>query len=160
MLGALTGFVTIGVVIAVGALVAHLGLFDLKAQQVLSRLAFFVASPALMLLTISKADVHQVLSSNLIASAGAVIVTGAIYLALARWRWRLPTGEATVGVLATTYVNAGNLGIPIAAYVLGDAALVAPTLLMQLLVMQPVALAVLDRSVEAPVEPVECDASC
>jgi len=43
-------------------------------------------------------------------------------------------------------VNAGNLGLPIAAYVLGDAALVAPTLLMQLLVLQPLALAVLDHA--------------
>ena len=31
-------------------------------------------------------------------------------------------------MLCSTYVNAGNLGIPIAAYVLGNAALVAPTL--------------------------------
>ena len=44
-------------------------------------------------------------------------------------------------------MNAGNLGLPIAAYVLGDAALVAPTLLMQLLVLQPVALAALDHAV-------------
>lgn len=38
----------------------------------------------------------------------------------------------------------GNLGIPIAAYVLGDAALVAPVMLIQLLVLQPIALALLD----------------
>ena len=51
------------------------------------------------------------------------------------------------GRLASSYVNAGNLGLPVAAYVLGDAALVAPTLLLQLLVLQPVALAVLDADV-------------
>ena len=49
-----------------------------------------------------------------------------------------------IGTLCSAYVNAGNLGLPIAAYVLGDAALIAPMLLMQLLVLQPVALAVLD----------------
>ena len=38
----------------------------------------------------------------------------------------------------------GDLGLPIAAYVLGDAALVAPVLLMQLLVLQPLALTLLD----------------
>jgi predicted permease len=46
----LTGFATIAVVIAVGALLAHLRVVDAGAQQVLSRLAFFVASPALTVL--------------------------------------------------------------------------------------------------------------
>ncbi|MFI5709078.1 AEC family transporter [Kribbella sp. NPDC051620] len=47
-------------------------------------------------------------------------------------------------MLAASYVNAGNLGVPVAAYVLGDGALVAPIVLFQLLVMAPVAFAVLD----------------
>ncbi len=49
--------------------------------------------------------------------------------------------------MASAYVNAGNLGIPIAGYVLGDAAAVAPTLLLQLLVIQPLALFALESSV-------------
>ena len=52
-----------------------------------------------------------------------------------------------IGALASSYVNAGNLGLPVAAYVLGDAAFVAPTLLLQLLVLQPTALAALDADV-------------
>ena len=54
--------------------------------------------------------------------------------------------ETVIGALCAAYVNAGNLGLPIAAYVLGDVALVAPVLLMQLLVLQPLALAVLDHT--------------
>ena len=49
-----------------------------------------------------------------------------------------------IGTFASAYVNAGNLGLPIAAYVLGDASLVAPMLLTQLLVLQPLGLLVLD----------------
>ncbi|MGE9807223.1 AEC family transporter [Janibacter sp. G1551] len=146
MLGVVNGFAAIGAVIALGALLAHVRLVDLQAQVLLSRLAFFVASPALMTLTIGRADVHEVLSPNLIASAAAVLVTGAAYLALARALWHRETPELVIGTLSSTYVNAGNLGIPIAAYVLGDAALVAPTLLMQLLVMQPLAITILDRT--------------
>ena len=56
-------------------------------------------------------------------------------------------GELVIGALASPYVNAGNLGLPVAAYVLGDAAFVAPTLLLQLLVLQPTALAALDADV-------------
>jgi predicted permease len=142
--GVLNGFTTIGLVIAVGALLAHLRIVDLGAQQVLSRLAFFVASPALMVVTLSRADVHQVLSANLGASAAGVVVAGGIYVVLARTVWHRSLGDTTIGALSSSYVNAGNLGIPVASYVLGNAAFVAPTLLFQLLVSQPVALGFLD----------------
>lgn len=144
MQGVFTGFVTIGVVIGVGALLAHLRVVDVQAQHLLSRLAFFVASPALMVITLSHADVHAVLSANLVATSAGVVVTTGVYCALARWVWHRRLGDATIGALSASYVNAGNLGIPIASYVLGNAALVAPTLLLQLLFLQPLALAFLD----------------
>ena len=56
------GFATIAAVIGVGALIAHLGVVDLGAQQVLNRVAFFVASPALLLTTVAEADVSDVLA--------------------------------------------------------------------------------------------------
>jgi len=142
--GVFTGFATIAVVIGVGVLLAHLRVVDLGAQQVLSRLAFFVASPALMVITLSRADVHSVLSANLIATSAGVLAAAGLYCALARWVWHRGLGDATIGALCASYVNAGNLGIPIASYVLGNAALVAPTLLLQLLVVQPLGLAFLD----------------
>jgi predicted permease len=43
--------------------------------------------------------------------------------------------ELATGALASSYVNAGNLGVAIAAYVLGDASYVAPVLLCQVLVL-------------------------
>lgn len=144
MQGVLTGFATIGVVIGVGALLAHLRIVDASAQQVLSKVAFFVASPALMVMTLSRANVHDVLSSNLIASVAGAVVAASVYVTLARLVWRRSLGDTTIGALSAAYVNAGNLGIPVASYVLGDAAYVAPTLLLQMLVLQPLALAVLD----------------
>ena len=147
MEGVVLGFATIIAVIAVGALAAHLGVVDLGAQQVLSRVAFFVASPALLLTTVAEADVHDVLSRSLVATVVGVLVPSLVYVVVAWWRWRRTPGEQAIGVLTSAYVNAGNLGLPVAAYVLGDAALVAPTLLLQLLVLQPLALAVLDADV-------------
>ena len=113
----------------------------------LSRLSFFVASPALMVTVLGRADVARVLSRSLVATASAVLVCAVLYLLAARLVWRKPVADTVIGTLSAVYVNAGNLGLPIAAYVLGDAALVAPTLLMQLLVLQPLALAVLDHAV-------------
>lgn len=144
MQGLLEGFATIGAVIALGALLAHVGVLDLPAQVLLARLAFFVASPALLFTVLADADVTQVLSRTLVASAAGVLVSASLYLVLARLVWHREAGHTVIGTLSSAYVNAGNLGLPIAAYVLGDAALIAPMLLMQLLVLQPIALAVLD----------------
>jgi malonate transporter len=144
VLAVLSGFATIAVVIAVGAFIAHIGLVDLQANVLLSRIAFFVASPALLLTTIAATDVSRVLSGNLVATAAGVAVPALTYAAVARRVWRRRPGEVVIGSLASSYVNAGNLGIPVAAYALGSASYVAPTLLLQLVVLQPLALALLD----------------
>ena len=112
----------------------------------LSRLAFFVAAPALLFLTLAEADTHVLLSSALIATAGSAVLAALLFTGLAWWRWRVPPAQLTTGALATSYVNAGNLGIPVAVYVLGDASFAAPVLLFQVLVMAPVGLGVLARS--------------
>ena len=74
MEGVLTGFVTIGAVIGVGILLAHLGILDESSQRVLARLAFFVASPALMITVLGETDVSALFSANLLASLGGVTV--------------------------------------------------------------------------------------
>jgi len=144
VLGVLEGFATIGVVVALGYLLGHLGVLDAAAQLVLSRLAFYVASPALLLTVMARTPVRDVLSGNLLASVGSVVVTMAGYVLVARLLWHPSLGESVVGSLCAAYVNASNLGIPIALFVLGDISVVAPTLLLQLLVLQPLAIALLD----------------
>lgn len=145
MLGVLEGFATIGVVIAVGGLLAQLRILDHSAAETLSRLAFFVASPALVLTLMARTDVSHVLSRQLVATLCGVAVPLAIYVACARLVWRRGLGETVIGGFASAYVNAGNLGLPVAAYVLGDATYVVPTLLLQLCVLTPVGLALLDH---------------
>ena len=142
----LQGIATIAVIIGLGWLLAHLRVLDMTSQAVLAKLSFFVATPALMVTVLSRADVAHVFSRSLLATALAVFVAASIYLVLARTVWRHDLGDTVIGTLSSAYVNAGNLGIPIASYVLGDAALIAPTLLLQLLLLQPFALTVLDHA--------------
>ena len=141
--GVLEGFATLAVVIALGALLAHLGIIDLKGQRSLSLTAFYVASPALLVTVLEDSDPSRVLSGPLVAPAAGVVVSAGLVVAYALARRRDP-GATVIAMLCSAYVNAGNLGIPIAAYALGDAALVVPALMMQLLVLQPLALTVLD----------------
>ena len=143
-MGLLTGFLTILVVIAAGAALAHAGILDHRSQRTLGEIAFFVASPALMVLTISEVRLDAA-AANLVASTVSLAACFAAYAAVARLRWRLDTGQLLLGALSSSYVNAGNLGIAIAAYVVGDITVVVPTLLVQMLLVQPVALVVLDR---------------
>ena len=144
MLGVLQGFATIAAVVALGWVLAHYGVLGTSGQLFLSRLAFYVASPALLLIVMGRTPISAIISANLVASAVSVVVTVGVYLAIARVRWKPPLGESVIGSLCSAYVNAGNLGIPIALYVLGDISLMAPTLLLQLLVITPISLALLD----------------
>ena len=140
----LTGFAAILVVICCGLALAHSGVLDSRSQRTLGEIAFFVASPALMVTTISGLDVSGA-ATNLVASASALGLTFVLFASIARWSWRLGAGEILIGSLASSYVNAGNLGLAIAAYVVGDITVVVPTLLVQMLVVQPMALIVLDQ---------------
>lgn len=142
--GVLAGFATIWAVIGVGFLCAHIGLLDLSAQVLLSRVAFYVASPALLLMMLSRADLQRVFAHSLIASLGAV--AGAALVSLLAWRllYRREGTESVIAMFGGSYVNAGNLGLPIAAYVLGDVTWMAPILLLQVALLQPAGLTALD----------------
>ncbi|MGI8949593.1 MAG: hypothetical protein ACR2FV_16785 [Ornithinimicrobium sp.] len=78
MLGVIEGFSTLGVVIAVGWLLARLEVVDAAAQTMLTRLAFFVASPALMITVLSGTELGTVLSTKLVALVGALLVSGSV----------------------------------------------------------------------------------
>jgi predicted permease len=141
VVAALGTMASIGVV---GWLLGRYRLLGDGAERVLARTVFAVATPALLLVTIARADLHLLLSRTALVTALSTVVVAAIALAVARGLWRLGGGEATVVTLASSYVNAGNLGLPLAVYLLGDATAVVPTLLFQLLVLAPVAFTVLD----------------
>jgi malonate transporter and related proteins len=144
--GVLGGFAALAAVIAVGWIVGRSGILGHQAPGILSRLSFFVATPALLFLTLGGADTHAVLSFALVGTAGSAVLVALLYAGLARWWWRLKPAELATGALSSSYVNAGNLGIPVSVYILGDASYVAPVLLFQVLVMAPVGLAVLAGS--------------
>lgn len=138
-----TGFAVIVSIIAVGYVLGRTELLGPAGPTVLTRLAFWVASPALMFHTVAEADLGVIVATPLIATTGSVVVVLTVFALVGWWR-RWGVSYTTLGVLCSGLVNAGNLGLPIAAYVLGDASLVAPILLMQNIVIVPVALTVLD----------------
>ena len=127
-----------------GWVIARLRLLGSGAETVLARTVFTVATPALLLVTIAGADLQLLVSRTALVTAVSTLLVAGLALAVSRGLWRLGGAEATVVTLASSYVNAGNIGLPLAVYLLGNAAAVVPTLLLQLLVLAPVAFTVLD----------------
>ncbi|WP_213815357.1 AEC family transporter [Glaciihabitans sp. dw_435] len=142
--GVLTGFGIIGAIILIGYIVGRTGILGEHQRFVLSRLVFFVLSPCLLFTVLADADVHTLFSKTLAVSSIAAILSCLIFAAVAIFVWRRPAGDVVIGSAASGYVNANNIGIPVAVYLLGDPALSAPVVLLQLLVLAPVILTILD----------------
>jgi predicted permease len=146
MIGVLIGFAIIAFVVALGYGIGRSKLLGPDAGFVLGRLSFFVLSPALLFTVLAEADVDA-LFSNLLPTAAAVAALNlGLFLLVALLIWRRALPEATVGALAAMYANATNMGLPLSAYVLGDPATSAPVILLQLIVVSPIALTILDLS--------------
>jgi len=144
MSGVLIGFAIIGVVILIGYVVGRFGVLGEHAPRVISRMVFFVLSPCLLFTVLADADVHTLFSSTLVVSAIAALLSILLFLGISLFVFRRKLPEAMIGSLSAGYVNANNIGIPVAVYVLGDTAYSAPVILMQLVVLTPIALTVLD----------------
>ncbi|MGW9497952.1 AEC family transporter [Streptomyces prasinus] len=152
MQGVLSGFAVIAVVIGVGYVIGCRGYLGEQARDVLTRLAFRIASPALLFTLLAEADLSLVFSGRLLVTALSTAAVAGVFVAVGAVR-RWGVGRTTIGALCSSYVNSGNLGIPIAVYVLGDASLVAPVLLFQLVMVAPVALTILDLATTGEKQP-------
>jgi predicted permease len=142
----LTGFVALVAVVLVGYVSARRAILPAEGQEFLARVVFYLASPALLFGTLLETEIDRIFSPLLAGVAISSAAMAALYAGIAAAVWRRSVGQLVIGALSSSYVNAANVGIPITAYVLGDASYVAPVLLLQLLVMAPAALSVLDVS--------------
>jgi malonate transporter and related proteins len=146
VLGVIAGFSVVWTIILVGFAVGRGNLLGSGGSQALSRLAFFVASPCLLLETLSESNLEVIFSSTLIVAAASAVVVAVVYFAVVRLWFKRGISEVLIGAMSSSLVNSANLGIPVAAYVLGDATLVAPVLIFQLAFFSPLFLMALDST--------------
>lgn len=144
MLGVLEAFGVITVVIVIGAIVGRRGVLGENARTVLNRVAFHIGVPALLILNLSEATLDQIFSPSLVVSAiAALLAFGVCFLVMSVIR-RRNRGESTIAAWTGSYVNAGNLGIPLAAYVFGSTTEISALIMFQVVVMAPIGIAVLN----------------
>lgn len=146
MIGVLEGFSIIWVVILVGYLVGRTGVLGEQGRHVLSRVTFFVASPALLFTTLADSDPASVLGPMLWVAALSAALTAVAYYLVTAGLLRRPASESIIAAMSASTVNSANLGLLIALYVLGDMAYAAPIILFQLALYQPINLAMLDAT--------------
>ena len=146
MLGVLAGFFVVWAIILVGMFVGRRNVLGENARSVLSALTFFVASPALLFETLSKANLHNVFAAPLLVTAVGAVTTAVLFFVIVRFALKRPVPEALISSMSASLANSANLGIPIAVFVLGDASYVAPLLIFQLAFFTPVFLMALDAT--------------
>jgi malonate transporter len=138
------GYVVILLPVLAGVVVGVFGVLGPGADRVLNKLVFTVLNPCLLYTVTFRADLGAVLSSGALVAVLSAAAAMAAFAVPARLWWGRPLGSATIPALAAGYTNVGYIGIPVATYVLGNAAAVLPVLLLQLLVITPLALFTLD----------------
>ena len=146
MLGVLAGFFVVWCIILVGMFVGRRGILGENARSVLSALTFFVASPALLFETLSKANLNDIFAAPLLVTAIGAIATAALFFIIVRFLLKRSVPESLMSSMGASLANSANLGIPIAVFVLGDASYVAPLLIFQLAFFTPLFLMALDAT--------------
>lgn len=146
MVGVLQGFYVVWFIILVGWFVGRQRILADNARQVLSGLTFFVASPALLFETLSKAQLGEVFAEPLLVAAVSAVSTALVFFSIVKFVLKRALPESVMSSMAASLANSANLGIPIAVYVLGDASYVAPLLIFQLAFFTPIFLMILDSS--------------
>lgn len=142
MLDVLTGFAIIFVVIGAGYVLAQRGVIGDGDQRLMfNRVAYWVASPSLLFTTVATSDTSTFLSTVVVVVFIATVVTMAIFWVISRAFFRADVATRMSGAASASYFNSVNIGLPIAIYVIGDAAYVPPVLLMQMVIISPIVIA-------------------
>ncbi|GIM96814.1 AEC family transporter [Paractinoplanes toevensis] len=136
----MSGFALIGAIVLAGWLVGRFAGLPEGTDDVLGRLVYLVLAPCLLFTVVAGADLHVLFSEPLLVSAAVALLVFLAYALIFRRRDR---GTKIIGALCAGYVNANYIGIPVATYVLRDAALVVPIVMVQLLIVTPIVLTLL-----------------
>ena len=139
----LAAFAPIWALTAVGVLVGLSRALGPAAVDVLGRFVFTVAMPAALVGMLVHHPLGGFAGRGIAASAVGTVLVGSVGVVVARVRGRT-LGEQAIAGMAAGYVNAANLGIPIAVQVLGDASFISLVLLLQTSVLAPIVLGTLD----------------
>lgn len=138
MQGVMQGFAVVLILIGVGLATSRF--LPAKRQAIskgLTPLIFYVTNPALMFILLADADLGVVLGVFTPIALVTAALTGALFAVISRLLFKTPVHNLSAAAMATSYVNAGNIGIPLAIYAVGSTTPAVSVLIAQLLVIAP-----------------------
>lgn len=125
------GFTVVFIVIGIGWILGRRDTLGTHAQKPLSLFVYYVATPALLFDRVTKSDTSTIFSLNFVVITLSALIVGFLFFLLMRFVIKRTAAVSVIGMLAASYANAGNLGIPLAAYILDDFTVVIPVILFQ-----------------------------
>ncbi len=138
------GFAVVFIVIGVGMMLGRTGVLGTGAQRSMGLFVYYVATPALLFDKITDTDPAEIFSINFVVISVSALIVGFSFFLIMRLILKRTAADAIVGMLASSYANAGNLGIPLAAYVLDDFTVVVPVILFQVAFYAPITMTALE----------------
>lgn len=146
MTGVLTGFAVILTVIVAGYIAARTGVVEGKNRLVLNRVAFYVASPALLFTIVAESDMRIMVSPVIVVSAITAITMAVLCVIGSRLFVKQDLATTTLGAASSGYSNVNNIGLPVGMYVIGEISYVPPLIILQVVFFAPIILAVLEAT--------------
>ena len=154
MQGVLQGFSIVLILIGVGLVTAKA--LPRKRESIatgLTPLIYYITNPALMFMLLSETDLQQVLGVYTPVALITAALTGGLYALGAKLIFKVPTARLSGAAMSTSYVNAGNIGVPLALYAVGSTNPVVSVLIAQLLMIAPVYLCLFALTARAGIRP-------
>lgn len=139
MPGVLQGFAVVTILILIGLATARF--LPSKRQDIakgLTPLIYYITNPALMLVLLSGTDLRAVIGVFTPIALLTAAITAAVFAVFSRLLFRTPAHKLPTAAMSTSYVNAGNIGVPLALYAVGSTSPVVSVLLAQLLIIAPI----------------------
>ncbi|GHJ49498.1 membrane protein [Catellatospora sp. TT07R-123] len=140
----LAAFAPIWMITALGWGTIRFGVLTRATQQALAAFTFLVAIPAVLFTTLAKTPLGGLPLRPLAAFALSTLAIGLLAYMLARRLLPGRNGDRVIAAMSAAYVNSGNLGIPVAVYVLRDVSLITAVLVFQTMLVTPLIVGLLD----------------
>lgn len=130
-------------IVLVGFLAAALVPHRATAMQAgMTPAVYYITNPALMFVLLAETNLGAVASVYTPIALLTAAVAGGLFALIARFGFKRSGKQVAVGAMSASYVNAGNIGLPIALYAVGSSAPVVAVLLAQLLIIAPIYLTI------------------
>ena len=143
MAGIIEGLAAICAVVAIGWLLRIRHLVNREVIDGFALVVYWVATPALIFHTVSAAPLAGAIGKPLAIAAVSGCTVALVFSIMARV-FRMTPVERAVATMSSSVTNAAHIGIPVAAYVLGNTSAGAPVIIFQLCFLTPFSFVMID----------------